>query len=297
LIVVGQVVSVTRRETTTLELPGGPVAATRSLAQLRVDRQLKGNVSSKGVSLEFVVPDAPGGFRGVASGQYGMFFLKATPNTFNFSDPIYPSLPAVLNASVGLGSALDRVTIMLGKVLMSSNVAEYDRSEALDVLGDLATPLALKILEEAMKQASGGQRLVIAAKLVARNDLAGLSTVEGALVHRSELSTDQAVDLAGSLGGLKDPRSIPTLTRLVKIDNAAVRRNAAVALRNSGASAALEPLSLLLEDRDIQVRYYAVVGLGEITHQDDWTPAFDEFREHEIHYLSHWRAWAAGPTK
>ncbi len=55
----------------------------------------------------------------------------------------------------------------------------------------------------------------------------------------------------------------------------------------------MEPLSRLLNNSDEQVRYYAVVGLGEITKQDEWTPAFPEFREHEAKYLSYWRDWAA----
>jgi HEAT repeat protein len=100
-------------------------------------------------------------------------------------------------------------------------------------------------------------------------------------------------NLAGSLGGLKDPKSIPTLKRLLGTNNPQITKGVAIALRKSGSADALEPLSHLLNDGDEQVRYYAVVGLGEITNQDEWTPAFDEFRNHEAKYLTYWRDWAA----
>jgi hypothetical protein len=55
---------------------------------------------------------------------------------------------------------------------------------------------------------------------------------------------------------------------------------------------ALAPLSQLLEDSDLLTRYYAVAGLGEITGQNDWTPAFDEFQKNQKRYLSYWQTWA-----
>lgn len=112
------------------------------------------------------------------------------------------------------------------------------------------------------------------------------------MLHPAGLSQHLLLDLAGSLGGLKDPRAVPTLAKLVKANNPDINRFAAAALRQTGSSAALEPLSHLLGDPDLQTRYYAVIGFGEITHQDDWAPAFDEFQLHEEHYLSYWRVWA-----
>ena len=47
-----------------------------------------------------------------------------------------------------------------------------------------------------------------------------------------------------------------------------------------------------LWDPDREVRYYAVVGLGEITGQNEWTPATDYFAQNEEKFLTHWREWA-----
>jgi len=147
-------------------------------------------------------------------------------------------------------------------------------------------------LRHALQVSSGDLRLRVASKLVARNDITGLEIVEKALRHPSERGYLHQ-ELAGSLGGLKDPRSIPTLKVLIETNDPQTIKGAAIALRQSGSSEAIEPLSRLLKDEDEQVRYYAVVGLGEITGQDEWTPAFDEFQGHEGRYLSYWLAWTA----
>jgi HEAT repeat protein len=115
------------------------------------------------------------------------------------------------------------------------------------------------------------------------------------LIQRAGLSDDLHASLAASLGGLKDPKAVPALKRLLEANanDQNITKGAAIALRQSGSAEALWPLSRLLTNNNQRVRYYAVVGMGEITRQDEWTPAFPEFLEHEGKYLSHWRDWAA----
>ena len=163
----------------------------------------------------------------------------------------------------------------------------------LDALGRLKTDLARDTLRQALKSSSGNIHLDVARTLVARNDVAGLEPVESALLHPSGLSNIMISNLAGSLGGLKDPKSIPALKRLLQTNEQEIARAAVVALRQTRSADALEPLSELLNNNEERVRYHAVAGMGEITGQDEWTPAFDEFRNHEAKYLSYWRNWAA----
>ena len=70
-----------------------------------------------------------------------------------------------------------------------------------------------------------------------------------------------------------------------------VRRGAAQALRNTGSSQAVAGLAEALNDSEREVRYIAVIGLGEITRQDEWSPSIDNFSEHEAYFLSYWRNW------
>ncbi len=66
----------------------------------------------------------------------------------------------------------------------------------------------------------------------------------------------------------------------------------AAALRNTHDSAAIKPLAGALYDSDHEVLYYSVVGLGEITGQNEWTPSVDNFNQNEQRLLKHWREWA-----
>jgi HEAT repeats len=293
IIVIGQIISVTDRGPTTVDVGGGPIPATDLVAVLQVDQPLKGSPHTQTLSVDFALPQMPIGIKSVVPGQYGIFFLSALQNQLRFTDPMYPALPTVRNVKLLPGAVLEQVTIALGQVLIAAQVSDSDRFVALDGLYRLKTDLARDTLRQALNRSSGNIRLDIARTLVARNDVAGLEPVEAALLHPAGLSSYMISNLAGSLGGLRDPRAIPSLSKLIASDNAETRLGAAIGLRQSRSPAALAPLSRALEDTSPLVRYYAVVGMGEITGQDDWTPAFDEFQKHEAKYLSHWRDWAA----
>jgi hypothetical protein len=292
IIVIGQIISVTDRGPTTFDLGGGPIPATAFEAVLDVDQLLKGSPHAQNLLVDFDLPQTPIGIQSVKSGQYGLFFLVALQNRLRFADPMYPSLPAVRNVKLAQGAVRDQVTVALGQVLTAPQVPDADLFWALDALGRLKTDLARDTLRQALKTSSGNIRLDVARTLVARNDMSGLPIVEDALLHPAGLSESMFSNLAGSLGGLKDANSIPTLKRLLETNNQEIIKGAVIALRQSGTADALAPLSHLLDNSDERARYYAVVGMGEITRQDEWTPAFDEFRDHEAKYLSYWRDWA-----
>jgi HEAT repeat protein len=258
-----------------------------------VDQLLKGSPHAQNLLVDFVLPQIPIGIQGVVSGQYGLFFLAALQNQLRFTDPMHPSLPAVRNLKLPPGAVQDQVTVALGQVLTATQVPDADLFSALDALGRLKTDLARDTLRQALKSSSGNIHLDVARTLVARNDVAGLGPVEAALFHPGGLSSNMISNLAGSLGGLHDPQAVPSLSKLIASSNAETRLGAAIGLRQSQSAAALIPLSRLLEDTDSRIRYYAVVGMGEITRQDEWTPAFDEFQKHEAKYLSYWRNWAS----
>jgi hypothetical protein len=293
IIVIGQIISVTDRGPTTLDLDGGSIPATDFEALLQVDQLLKGAPHAQNLFVDFALPQMPIGIQGVVSGQYGLFFLVVLQNELRFTDPMHPSLPAVRNVKLPPGAVQDQVTVALGHVLIAPQVPDADLFWALDELGRLKTDLARDTLRQALKSSSGNIHLDVARTLVARNDVAGLGPVEAALLRPDGLSSNMISNLAGSLGGLHDPQAIRSLSKLIASSNAETRLGAAIGLRQSQSAAALIPLSRLLEDTDTRIRYYAVVGMGEITRQDEWTPAFDEFQKHEAKYLSYWRNWAA----
>ena len=96
---------------------------------------------------------------------------------------------------------------------------------------------------------------------------------------------------SGIWHGVRNPKAIPILERLLRSPDFKVRRGAAQALRNTGSSQAVAGLAEALNDSERDVRYIAVIGLGEITRQDEWSPSIDNFSEHEAYFLSYWRNW------
>ncbi len=293
VIVTGQITSVTDHGPTTLDLGGGAIQATQFAALIQTDQVLKGDPQTQTLLVEFAIPEVPIGIQGVVSGQYGLFFLAAIQDHVRFADPMHPALPVVRSAKLPPGAVLDQVSIALGQVLAAPQASDSDRSRALDALGGLNTDTARNTLRKAVNSSSGAIQLDVVRTLVAHNDVIGLEPVAAALLHPTGLSDSMIANLAGSLGGLEDPRAIPSLSKLILSDNTQTRLGAAIALRQSHSTAALVPLSHGLTDSDDHIRYYAVVGLGEITGQDEWTPAFDEFRKHEPKYLAYWLDWAA----
>lgn len=158
LIVVGKVTAVVQQESAVVDLPGGSVPATRFRASLRSDRVLKGDLNARDVSFSFLLPDAPVGFQGVAVGQYGVFFLKASRDAWEFVDPAHPALPAVPNVQLPPGTSLDQVTVILGQVLVSAQASDADCFRVLEALSHLQTDLAKEVLQHALKSNSGDSR-------------------------------------------------------------------------------------------------------------------------------------------
>lgn len=292
LIVLGRLVSVAREGTTVLDYVGSPIPAERYLASIAVDHAIKGTEIGTPLPVVFAVATTGLGYPDVVADSYGVFFLKRGKHSYEFTDRWYPSLPAVEGWQIPSGSALDQVTYVLGLDLESSQLTDQSKGQVLEALGRLHTERAAQVLGQALGNAAGDLRLHIARVLVARNEIAGFAAVEEALLHPSTLSKLELLNLAASLGGLRDSRTVPGLTMLAESTDPTVRRYAAKALRQSGSSAAVAPLTKLLNDSDFNTRYEAVAGLGEITGQDEWTPAVEEFKQHEYRYVTYWRQWA-----
>jgi hypothetical protein len=293
LVVVGRVSSINEGGTTTINLPGGSLLGRKFLAVLIVDEILKGTTAMSNLTIEFAVSDTPAGIQGIPLGQYGIFFLQQGQSTFRVSDPFHSFLPAEPGGKALDGPPIERVATKLGEALTDARSTQLDVSSTLDSLRLIQGKFVIEILRQALHDSSGQLRLRIASTLVSRGDIAAMDLVEAALLRPGDLPEYLRSDLAGSLAGLKDPRSIPALKRLLKTKDQQITWAVAIALRQIGSTEALEPLSELLNDSNETTRYRAVAGMGEITKQDEWTPAFNEFRSREAYYISYWRQWAS----
>lgn len=293
LIICGLVISVNNQGPTEIIAAGQSFSAAKMVATIRVYEVLKGTIETPTVSVEFSSPSFPSGIRVIPDDQFGMFFLQKNGINLHLSDPLYPFLPAKSSGRSTSGLPLDRVIARLLEVLRDHNSLTTDSSSSLEALASIQEKAGTQALREAMQSSTGDLQLLVAAKLLARNDISGLNLIEEQILHPVPSRSYLLPKLAGSLIGVRDPKSIPVLDHLLHSSDPLVIRAVAIALRQTGSADAEKPLSKLLESDDERVRYYAVIGLGEITHEDEWAPAFSEFLEHESKYLSYWRDWTA----
>ena len=139
-------------------------------------------------------------------------------------------------------------------------------------------------------------RLGAVAALLMRNDISGLQLAAETLLHAwgGAFSPGVTEGLVIGISWVKDPRAVPALETLLERGDDAVRRAAARALANTSSPDGTDALARALYDPDQQVRFWAVLGLADITGQKSWRPSVLTYRDREAEYLSHWRDWAMG---
>ncbi len=294
LIVVGEVTSVREDGRTLVETSTAKVPARIMAGELRIDRVLKGPSGQQLLSFRFFLPEVFIGFRGIGLHSYQVFFFQNSGDTYEFVSPYYPSVITIRDAPTSGESPLVRVVNQVGAVLYSATSSEAQKQEATYVLRRSKSPAAVKVLRQALKVKERNVQLDAAAALLERNDISGLPLAEGALLDPPGSTPDHILHNLrfGIAEGVKDETAIPTLSKLLFAGIPETRRAAASALWHTHSSSAIHPLGEALDDSDFEVRYYAVVGLAEITGQSEWRPNMDDFLSDQQRYLQHWKDWA-----
>jgi len=296
LVAVGQITSVREVGRTTVQLGNLTAPAQAMVAELHVDHVLKGTAegSSSSVSFHFVVPDEFIGWQSVTLLSYRVFFLAESSGELRLANPYYPSVVAIPGAKMQGGTAIERVIDQLGAVLESTQTPVQERREAVFALSSTKSPAAIHALRRATEVKDIALRLSVAAALLEHNDLSTLKFAEDTLLKPDPtLSPDILHNLSyGIFVGVKDEQAVPSLARLLHASSIETRRAAASALMHTGSSPCIDPLLSTLNDPDLEVRYYSVVGLAEITGQTDWRPNMDDFVSDQQRYLNHWKDWA-----
>lgn len=296
LVVVGRAVEVRPDGRATFADEGASYPGRLVVVTLDVERLLRGT-AGRTLNFTFTVPAVPVidvGGRAVQVGEIGVFFLRRDAQGYAVLDQDYPDVPAWPGRLEAAGSMLDRVTAEVVHALNSPGAPAGVKLHAIRTLAMIRTPAATAALKGAVTSPSPDVRLAAASALITQSHASVLRDVEPVLLSNSSKIDPQLRDSVGrAIGfGIKDPRAIPLLIPLLASHNVYLRRGAAAALRNTHDPRALGPLSQALYDSDREVRYYAVVGLGELTRQNQWTPSIANFDQNEQKFLKHWRDWA-----
>lgn len=292
LIVVGGVTNVWEEKRTSVVIQGQAIAGRQLVAQLQVERVLKGQLEQRNFSFRFVIADFTG-YKEISTPQVGVFFLRrGARQEYTVTNPYYPSLVAAIEAPTNQGNSFDRVVAEVANVLTLPNTSREYRVQAISVLKEVKHEVALEALRRVAGQPDVELRLRSVAALLWQNDVSVMKIAEEALLNPPpNIERRLLTNLAFAVEGIKDSSAIPNLTRLLKAPEAVTRRSAASALRRTGSANAIEPLTQALNDSDREVRYCAIIGLAEITGQYEWGPSVDLFRRDEQRYLAYWKEW------
>jgi hypothetical protein len=294
LVAVGEVSAVSEIGKTTMTIQGKDMSADVMEAEMRVDRAIKGTATQV-IRFRFPVPASGTGYRGVVANSYKLAFFKRHGQVLEFTSPFQPSFPAVSTNAERSGSPFDLVVSEIAAVLGSTISSEDDKVTGIRALRVARTSAATAALKAAAFGSAGEiVRLTAVAALLARNDISVLPVAEEALTNPQASVPDEIrQNLAAAIyEGAASEDAIPALTRLLRVPDARVREASAHALRDTKSYKATDALALALNDADLEVRYYGVIGLAEITGQNEWRPLEDDFKANENGYLDHWKTWA-----
>ena len=232
------------------------------------------------------------GYRPVPENSYRLVFLKKSGASLTLTSPYYGSFPAAPGARCDTAPIEHDVLCELADAIRSSSVTVAEKQQLLFDLQQGSSPILLSALASALKTDDKTLQLSAAAALLQRDDLSGMETAANILIHGDPSVPAYLVrNLSSAIGrGVRDQRAVPSLTAILRESkDVFARRAAACALRNTSSPTAILPLKDALNDSDSQVRYYAVIGLAEITGSPAWRPLPEDFSKRESYYVQHWR--------
>lgn len=184
------------------------------------------------------------------------------------------------------------------KILHSQQSSESERRRAIYDLWHLKADGVNEVLRTATQEQSYPLNVMAASFLASKNDISGLPLLETQLMQSSKLKGAHFdMDLAMLLRGIKDPKAVPALIRMLKADDPKTREGAVQALRNIGGDSVIDPLVAGLSDPDHKVRWISTMALTEIVETPPAMalpfPGSDQFKLNEQLYLDIWKKWAA----
>jgi len=296
VIIAGRIIYAREVETKQLQLRGSQTTTRVIEAVVTPDNVLKGQTNGN-VVFRYLVPDAQLGYEGVSPNTYRVVFLKQHASYLEPTSPYYLSLPAARHTRME-GNLSDSVIAAVAAVLESTTSTESEKTVVAYRLRNVRTDAVTAALKNAVADSSVQVRAVAVAALLARNETSVLPT---ALTLINSANTPQglrqgiASAIYEGVEGVNSAGAIPLLTKLLTVRDRQVREAATMAIRRCHCREAIPILRKALDDPDRRARYLAVVGLAEITGQDEWRPLESEFNANEQKYLKYWRESAGGP--
>jgi hypothetical protein len=279
---------------TSENVDGRSILSNAYRAEVNTERRIKGACPDSFI-LDFFTPQQFVGYPGVATGRQ-MIFAKRRGSVYEFADRHFPSLPAAPGSGSEIESdPLQAVTAELGRVMSSPASPQAQKWTVLARARGIPNVEPFKQSLRAGLDAGGtvDLRYRIQAELISRDDEIELLSTVNLLLSNSLTEEQRQRFLLVIANDVKNPKSVPVISRLLRSGDPLLRRAAAEALWHIANPVAVPDLTRILQDSDQEVRFYAVRALSDIANEPGWGgPGESEFQEHQQEYLTHWQNWA-----
>jgi hypothetical protein len=295
LIVAGVEEAANETGRTSIRTNSGLFVKRQMSVTLSVDRVLKGVLKASTVRFQWETGPVPLSIQGNGRvpTMYSVFFLKHVGNEYSLVSPFSFSIIAAPTTRAAHHTAIDQVAAVIGAVIRAKESTAPDKTQAVGVLRSATSLEANAALQFALADPDPSIRFRAAAALLDKNDMAPLPMVEDALLHPAKQDAQHLTVLRSAMErGMENPAAIASLARIMAAGDVGSRVWAAWALRNTGSRRAIPFLARGLTDDYFEVRYWAVLGLAEIT-GDKVRSAIGKGRDTEgEQYVNYWIAWA-----
>ncbi|PYR26545.1 MAG: hypothetical protein DMF98_08655 [Acidobacteria bacterium] len=277
--------------------PGGSGERERIVeTDVEVDETIKGTSAA---AVKYRFRSATVGLESLDSmlRQERVFFLRRSGTYLEAANEYYPSIVGIRSVVRGTTEPLDRVIEIVGGVIQAPTVPTATRVEAIYTLWRIKRATVAVPLRRAVNERNLDVRLAAAAALLSIDDLGGWPAAEGVLLARSPVVPNDSDSMHNLIVAItesvKSKQSIPFLARLLRSDDARVRRAATSALGHAHAAESIAPLVQALDDRDQETRLNSIRAFAEIAGKHDQSPSDEAFRRDPERYVAFWKDWAA----
>ncbi|HTZ73081.1 MAG TPA: hypothetical protein VMB47_04110, partial [Candidatus Aquilonibacter sp.] len=104
--------------------------------------------------------------------------------------------------------------------------------------------------------------------------------------------------LAAQISDIRDPAYLPTMERLLRLPNLAMRRGILQGIRSIDSRQSAPTFLTLLDDPDDDIGFIAMQSLFELAGGGpiDWVPSFEQFHANRAYYANLCREWWQSKT-
>jgi hypothetical protein len=293
LVVEAEVADGLKAGMTIVEINGKEVPALRRHSSLRIKAVLQGACADSRIEAAWLFPQTSSGvgYKSLLSGSR-IVFLRKTSAGWEIAVHELPSIPATVlrfgATSDPRGTALKH----LSSVALDEKESRARRLEAINQMTLEFDPAVNRTLRSLLAGEDRELYVIAGTSLLQRNDKEALETMLPLLLRplAAEYPWYSVMNLASAMAsGIRTPTAVSSLGSIVLRSKVTeFRKSAAFALRNIGTPEAVRFLAAALDDADQEVRYQAVIGLGEILSAPEFRPLEPEFQRDEAKYLRFW---------